>query len=158
VPSRSTADHSVSPPPSGSRDYNAAYDLIERNLAAGRAAKLAYVDDASQYTFGELSERRTSARVVDVGELGRAARREVALDQIVGGVVVAGNPDGGRLTECRRAAGGTGSPMGELRFPGLQRGGKRCAAILCSARAPARGTRLEQNIVQGTAQGGRPWN
>jgi len=36
---------------------NAAYDLVERNLAAGRAAKLAYVDDAGQYTFGELAER-----------------------------------------------------------------------------------------------------
>jgi len=51
-------DHSVSPPAVRvPRDYNAAYDLIERNLAAGRAAKLAYVDDASQYTFGELAER-----------------------------------------------------------------------------------------------------
>jgi len=58
VPSRSTADHSVSPPAVRvPRDYNAAYDLIERNLAAGRAAKLAYVDDAGQYTFGELAER-----------------------------------------------------------------------------------------------------
>ena len=58
VPSRSTADHSVSPPAVRvPRDYNAAYDLIERNLAAGRAAMLAYVDDAGQYTFGELAER-----------------------------------------------------------------------------------------------------
>jgi benzoate-CoA ligase len=58
VPSCSTADHSVSPPVVRiPRDYNAAYDLIERNLAAGRAARLAYVDDAGQYTFGQLSER-----------------------------------------------------------------------------------------------------
>jgi benzoate-CoA ligase len=58
VSSRSTADHSVSPPivriP---RDYNAAYDLIERNLAAGGASRLAYVDDAGQYTFAQLAER-----------------------------------------------------------------------------------------------------
>jgi benzoate-CoA ligase len=39
------------------RDYNAAADLIERNIAAGRAGKLAYVDDAGQYTFAELAER-----------------------------------------------------------------------------------------------------
>jgi len=39
------------------RDYNAAADLIERNLAAGRAGKLAYVDDAGQYTFAELDQR-----------------------------------------------------------------------------------------------------
>src|SRR5260221_4524358 len=58
VPPCSTADHSVSPPVVRiPRDYNAAYDLVERNLAAGRAAKLAYVDDAGQYTFGELAER-----------------------------------------------------------------------------------------------------
>ena len=39
------------------RDYNAAEDLVGRNLAAGRGGKLAYVDDAGQCTFAELSER-----------------------------------------------------------------------------------------------------
>ena len=58
MPHRSTADHSVSPPNVKiSRDYNAAYDLIERNLAAGRAARIAYIDDAGQTTFGQLAER-----------------------------------------------------------------------------------------------------
>ena len=58
MPSRSNADHSVSPPSVRiPRDYNAAYDLIERNLAAGRAAKVAYVDDAGRHTFGQLAER-----------------------------------------------------------------------------------------------------
>jgi benzoate-CoA ligase len=58
VPSRSTADHSVSPPSVKiPRDYNAAYDLIERNLAAGRAARVAFIDDAGQTTFGQLAER-----------------------------------------------------------------------------------------------------
>jgi len=38
----STADHSVAPPRIDvPRDYNAAHDLIERNLAAGRGAKIA---------------------------------------------------------------------------------------------------------------------
>jgi benzoate-CoA ligase len=58
VPSRSSADHSVNPPSVRvPRDYNAAYDLIERNLAAGRAARIAYIDDAGQTTFGQLAER-----------------------------------------------------------------------------------------------------
>jgi benzoate-CoA ligase len=58
MPSRSNADHSVSPPAIRiPRNYNAAYDLIERNLAAGCAAKVAYVDDAGQTTFGQLAER-----------------------------------------------------------------------------------------------------
>jgi benzoate-CoA ligase len=39
------------------RDYNAAHDLIERNLRAGRSDKLAFVDDAGLTTFGELAER-----------------------------------------------------------------------------------------------------
>ena len=56
--SLSTADHSASPPRINvPRDYNAAHDLIERNLRSGRAGKLAFVDDAGQCTFGELAER-----------------------------------------------------------------------------------------------------
>jgi len=58
VPSHSAADHSVSPPVIHvPRDYNAAYDLIERNLEAGRESKVAFVDDAGPCTFGEFAER-----------------------------------------------------------------------------------------------------
>ena len=39
------------------RAYNAADDLIGRNLAAGRARKIAYIDDDGSYTFGDLAER-----------------------------------------------------------------------------------------------------
>ena len=37
--------------------YNAAADLIERNLAAGREAKTAVIDDRGEYTYAELAER-----------------------------------------------------------------------------------------------------
>ena len=58
LPSLSTADHSVSPPRINvPRDYNAAHDLIERNLAAGRSGKVAFIDDAGQYTYGDLAQR-----------------------------------------------------------------------------------------------------
>ena len=58
MPSLSTADHRVSPPRIHiPRDYNAAHDLIERNLAAGRAAKTAFIDDSGAYTYGDLAER-----------------------------------------------------------------------------------------------------
>jgi benzoate-CoA ligase len=54
----SKADHGASPPAIEiPRRYNAAHDLIERNLAAGRGAKLAYIDDAGRYTYAELAER-----------------------------------------------------------------------------------------------------
>ncbi len=39
------------------RSYNAADDLIGGNLMAGRAGKVAYIDDAGECTFGELAER-----------------------------------------------------------------------------------------------------
>src|SRR5262249_38766764 len=41
----------------GSSTYNAAADLIERNLAAGRGAKTAFIDDRGQYSYAELAER-----------------------------------------------------------------------------------------------------
>ena len=37
--------------------YNAAADLIDRNLAAGRGAKPAFIDDGGHYTYAELAER-----------------------------------------------------------------------------------------------------
>ena len=58
----SSADHSVSPPMvTIPRDYNAAHDLIERNLAAGRAGKTAFIDDAGSITYGQLAERANRA-------------------------------------------------------------------------------------------------
>ena len=58
MPALSAADHSVSPPKIDiPRAYNAAHDLIERNLRAGRAAKVAFHDDQGAYTYGELAER-----------------------------------------------------------------------------------------------------
>ena len=39
------------------RSYNAADDLVGGNLKAGRAGKVAYIDDAGQCSFGELAER-----------------------------------------------------------------------------------------------------
>ncbi len=54
----SQADHSVSPPHVDiAREYNAAVDLIERNLRAGRGGKVAYIDDAGQVSYAELAER-----------------------------------------------------------------------------------------------------
>ncbi|MEQ8661361.1 MAG: benzoate-CoA ligase family protein [Gammaproteobacteria bacterium] len=45
------------------RPYNAAADLVERNLAAGRADRLAYIDDSGSYTYAELARqvRRAAA-------------------------------------------------------------------------------------------------
>ena len=40
-----------------STGYNAAADLIGRNLAAGRGAKTAFIDDRGHYSYAELAER-----------------------------------------------------------------------------------------------------
>ena len=54
----SRADHSQSPPRVDiARQYNAAFDLIERNLQAGRADKIAFIDDTTSLTYGELDQR-----------------------------------------------------------------------------------------------------
>ena len=54
----SRADHRTSPPRVEiPRGYNAAHDLIERNLEAGRAGKAAYIDDSGACTYGELAQR-----------------------------------------------------------------------------------------------------
>jgi benzoate-CoA ligase len=41
----------------GATTYNAAADLIERNFAAGRGAKTAFVDDRGHYSYTELAGR-----------------------------------------------------------------------------------------------------
>ena len=70
MPSLSAADHRASPPRIHvPRDYNAAHDLIERNLAAGRGHKVAYIDDNGSYTYGDLAERvnRCAGALVALG-------------------------------------------------------------------------------------------
>ncbi len=70
MPSPSTADHATSPPRLDiPRDYNAAHDLVERNLRAGRADKAAYIDDQGSYTYGELAQRvdRCAAALTGLG-------------------------------------------------------------------------------------------
>ena len=39
------------------RDYNFAADVLERNLAAGRADKAAFIDPRGSWTYGALAER-----------------------------------------------------------------------------------------------------
>jgi benzoate-CoA ligase len=60
MPELSSSDHSHSPPIINMpRHYNAAYDLIERNLRAGRTDKPAFIDDFGACTYGELEGRAT---------------------------------------------------------------------------------------------------
>jgi len=40
-----------------SNSYNAAADLLQRNLQGARSNKIAYVDDQGSYTYGELADR-----------------------------------------------------------------------------------------------------
>jgi benzoate-CoA ligase len=41
----------------GGPTYNAAADLIDRNLVAGRGEKTAFIDDRARYSYAELAER-----------------------------------------------------------------------------------------------------
>ena len=67
------------------RDYNAAHDLIERNLAAGRADKIAYVDDAGTYTLRRARDAASTAartRCADSGSRRSSACSLCLLDTI----------------------------------------------------------------------------
>ena len=78
----SSADHSVSPPiVQIPRDYNAAHDLIERNLRAGRAGKIAFIDDQGSATYGELAERVNRAANALIG-LGLGLEDRIMLAQL----------------------------------------------------------------------------
>jgi benzoate-CoA ligase len=79
MPDLSCVDEAVSPPliqiP---RCYNAAHDLLERNLRAGRAAKLAFIDDQTSLTYGEL-DARSAAFANVLGALGIEMEQRVLL-------------------------------------------------------------------------------
>lgn len=79
MPELSTADHSVSPPLIGiPRRYNAAHDLIARNLQAGRADKPAFIDDNGSYTYADVARR--SARFANaLGKLGVLPEQRVLM-------------------------------------------------------------------------------
>ena len=71
MPTLSTADHATSPPVVEiPRQYNAADDLIGRNLVAGRGDKTAYIDDAGSYTYSELARRANRCASALRGTLG----------------------------------------------------------------------------------------
>ena len=57
MPGHSVADHSASLP----REYNAASDLLARNLGPAVRSRTAYIDDHGRYSFADLDQ--TSARI-----------------------------------------------------------------------------------------------
>lgn len=75
----SHADHGQRPPLlSIPRHYNAAYDLLQRNLRAGRADRPAFIDDQRTLTFGEL-DARSSAFANLLGKLGVQMEQRILL-------------------------------------------------------------------------------
>src|SRR3954463_4058723 len=41
----------------GAQSYNAAVDMVDRNVAEGRGDKVAFIDPARRLTYGELADR-----------------------------------------------------------------------------------------------------
>ena len=55
--------------------YNAAVDLIGRNLAAGRSGKIAFIDDYGRYSYADLADRvRRFANAMRAREIHREQR------------------------------------------------------------------------------------
>jgi benzoate-CoA ligase len=57
APSRAPETGTAGPVGAIPRDYNFAADLLQRNLAAGRADKLAYIDGKRSLTYRQLADR-----------------------------------------------------------------------------------------------------
>ena len=62
------------------REYNAAHDLLERNLGAPQADKLAFIDDEGSITYAELA-RRVNRFASGLASLGLRAEDRVLLCQ-----------------------------------------------------------------------------
>ncbi len=60
------------------RDYNAAMDFIDRNLAEGRGGKVAVRDDGGEYTYAQVAERVSRAGNALLA-LGLAAEQRVMM-------------------------------------------------------------------------------
>ncbi len=79
LPQLSRVDRGASPPRvEVPRQYNAAYDLIQRNLRGGRGSKLAYIDDRGGLTYAEL-DRRSGAFARALGVLGVQREQRILL-------------------------------------------------------------------------------
>src|SRR3989449_1524109 len=62
------------------REYNAAVDLVGRNLAAGRGGKIAYIDGAGSCTYAQLAERvDRAANALRALGIGREQRIAIAM-------------------------------------------------------------------------------
>ena len=58
--------------------YNAAVDMVDRNVAQGRGAKVAFIDSVRRLSYGELAEQ--CARVAPMlGKLGLQREDRVAM-------------------------------------------------------------------------------
>ncbi len=70
MPQLSSTDRTLSPPVVHiPREYNAAYDLLQANLQAGRESKTAYIDDRGSWSYGDLASRtrRLARALLDLG-------------------------------------------------------------------------------------------
>ena len=72
------AENTAARKPRMSASYNAAVDMVDRNVAQGRGAKVAFIDPARRLTYGELAEQ--CARVAPMlAKLGLQREDRVAM-------------------------------------------------------------------------------
>ena len=79
MPALSRIDHSTSPPTVElPRDYNAAYDLVQRHVDQGRGDRVAVIDDDGRHSYAAVAERALRAATALAG-LGVKAEQRVAM-------------------------------------------------------------------------------
>ncbi|HET7502140.1 MAG TPA: benzoate-CoA ligase family protein [Kofleriaceae bacterium] len=79
MPGTSRVDLQLSPPRVDlPRDYNAAYDLLQRHVVEGRGDRVAVIDDDGRHTYRDVAERALRAAGALAG-LGVAPEQRVAM-------------------------------------------------------------------------------
>ena len=79
MPGLSRINHLASPPRVDlPRNYNAAYDLLQRHIVEGRGDHIAVIDDDGRYTYREVADRSLRAAGA-LRELGVGPEQRVAL-------------------------------------------------------------------------------
>ena len=82
MPSPSRVDLQTSPPRVElPRDYNAAYDLLQRHVDEGRGDRVAVIDDDGRYTYRAVAERALRAAGA-LAALGVQPEQRVAMIKI----------------------------------------------------------------------------
>ena len=136
--------------------YNAAVDMVDRNVAEGRGSKIAFIDPARRLTYGELADS-VRARRPDARNARTAARRPRRDDHAghgrFPGAVLGRDPRRHHSDPAQHAAAGRAVPLHPAGF--ARQGAVRVGAVSESRRGRDRRDRDAEDADRGRRRPGR---